>query len=70
MSTDSVENKLEKVSNKLICESCGEDFSCGANIGKCWCFEVELKAETLAELRDNFKNCLCGKCLSKLNLRR
>ncbi len=50
----------------MICEWCGKEFSCGANTGKCWCFEVELKPETLAGLRDNFKNCLCGNCLGKL----
>lgn len=49
--------ETEKISDKIICESCGKDFNCGANIGKCWCFEVELKAETLAKLREEFKNC-------------
>ena len=53
----------EIISDKLICESCGVEFSCGANVGECWCFRVEVKAETLAELRENFKNCLCEDCL-------
>ncbi len=61
---------LEKVAEKSICESCGEAFSCGANVGKCWCFAVEVKAETLAELREDFKNCLCENCLNKLKLKR
>ena len=59
-----VEN-TEKISDKITCESCGKDFNCGANVGKCWCFNVELKAETLAELREDFKNCLCEDCLNK-----
>ena len=63
MLAESTENTGEKVSDKLICESCGEEFSCGANVGKCWCFKVELKAETLAKLRENFKSCLCENCL-------
>ncbi len=61
--TDSLKNNSAEVSDKLICESCGEEFSCGANIGKCWCFDVELKAETLAEMQTNFNNCLCHHCL-------
>ncbi|MGI8786829.1 MAG: cysteine-rich CWC family protein [Pyrinomonadaceae bacterium] len=53
----------EAVSKKMICESCGKEFSCGANLGECWCFNIELKTETLTELRDNFENCLCENCL-------
>jgi hypothetical protein len=63
---DSTENKTENVPEKLVCESCGLEFSCGANIGKCWCFTVDVKAETLAELRENFKSCLCENCLVDL----
>jgi len=63
MAVDFPENINEKAAEKLICESCGEAFSCGANIGHCWCFAVEVKAETLAELRENFYNCLCENCL-------
>jgi hypothetical protein len=56
---------MKQPPDKLICESCNEEFSCGASIGKCWCFDVELKAETLTELREDFKNCLCQDCLLK-----
>jgi len=66
MFAESIENTNEKVSDKLTCESCGKVFSCGANIGKCWCFTVELKTETLAELSENFQSCLCEGCLGKL----
>lgn len=62
----SLEN-MEKTSDKLTCESCGREFSCGANVGECWCFEFELKAETLAEWRENFKDCLCEDCLRKFS---
>lgn len=58
-----IENSLENKPENKICESCGKEFSCGANVGNCWCFDVELKQETLAELRENFKSCLCEKCL-------
>jgi len=56
---------VETVSDKLICESCGKEFFCGANVGECWCFAVEVKAEILAELRENFKSCLCEDCLEE-----
>lgn len=56
----------EKTGDKLICESCGKEFSCGANTGKCWCFEIDLEKETLAEFRENFKSCLCKNCLKML----
>lgn len=59
--------KYETIPDKIICESCSKEFSCGANVGKCWCFDVDLKAETLAELRENFKSCLCEDCLEKSN---
>lgn len=57
----------EKTFDKIKCESCGEEFSCGAKSGKCWCFEIELKPETLIELRDEFKSCLCDDCLKIKN---
>lgn len=65
MFAESTENTGEKVLDKLICESCGEAFACGANAGKCWCFDFELEAQTLNELRDNFNRCLCAACLEK-----
>lgn len=61
MKTNSNETKPDKV----ICESCGEDFTCGANAEKCWCFEVKLSDKTLKDFRENYKNCLCPNCLEK-----
>ena len=55
----------EIIAEQLVCESCGTEFSCGANVGECWCFAVELKSETLAELKENYKRCLCEDCLSR-----
>lgn len=57
------EETLQKPETKT-CEACGKDFACGANIEKCWCFEIDLRAETLAKLQDNFKSCLCKDCLT------
>jgi len=58
---------IESVSEKSVCESCGKEFSCGANVGKCWCFAVEVKEETLTKLREDFKRCLCEDCLIKVS---
>ena len=55
----------EKSNEKLICESCGEEFSCGSNAGKCWCFEFDVDIEASERRRENFTNCLCPKCLLK-----
>lgn len=59
-------DKTEKENMAVkICESCGEEFSCGANVGKCWCFAVEVEKKTLAKLLENYKSCLCEDCLRK-----
>ncbi len=53
----------------LICESCGKEFPCGAKTEKCWCFDIDLSAETLSKLQKDFKRCLCENCLTeKANL--
>jgi hypothetical protein len=59
------EKRLEKPETKT-CESCGAQFSCGANTEKCWCFAVDLSADALAKLQEDFKSCLCKDCLQKL----
>lgn len=65
MSANPTEKATETFSEKLICESCGESFSCGSKIGKCWCFDIEIGEETLANLKEDFKSCLCPNCLIK-----
>ncbi len=57
-------------SDKKTCESCGEDFTCGANAEKCWCFEIDLSGEILADLRENFKSCLCENCVQSYGFSR
>jgi hypothetical protein len=49
----------------LTCESCGKEFSCGMSLRGCWCSEVELTDETRAELKQQFRDCLCRECLVK-----
>ena len=45
------------------CESCGREFSCGAQEGKCWCSELDLGPERRAILQEHFERCLCPDCL-------
>lgn len=58
--------QVQEKSEAKTCESCGAEFSCGAAAEKCWCFVVDLSAEILEDLRENFKNCLCKDCLEKV----
>ncbi|MBC7930079.1 MAG: cysteine-rich CWC family protein [Rubrivivax sp.] len=48
-----------------VCESCGAEFGCGAGAALCWCSELKLSDETLAELRTRFGGCLCRACLER-----
>ncbi len=57
--------KTQTIMDNLTCESCGKPFECGAKLGKCWCFEVDVNIETLDELKENFERCLCPKCLEE-----
>jgi hypothetical protein len=49
--------------NAETCESCGREFSCGAQDAQCWCAAVTLGPERLAVLREHFQRCLCPDCL-------
>ncbi|MBX7170059.1 MAG: cysteine-rich CWC family protein [Pyrinomonadaceae bacterium] len=51
--------------NKITCESCGKSFQCGADTGNCWCFSLEITPQNLAQLKEQFQNCLCQECLKK-----
>ena len=55
----------EKYKSPSICESCGNEFVCGATIRGCWCTEVKLTDEARGDLRSKFNNCLCRDCLEK-----
>lgn len=60
----------ENAGQKTNCESCGEEFSCGAKTIDCWCFEINTNPEFTAELNRNFNDCLCRSCLSQQIVRR
>jgi hypothetical protein len=49
-----------------VCESCGNEFSCGASLKGCWCSEVTVSDATRTELQGLYKDCLCRECLEKM----
>ena len=49
------------------CPRCAGGFHCGANdAAPCACTELKLDTATLAQLRQQFKGCLCLSCLREL----
>jgi hypothetical protein len=49
------------------CPRCAGGFHCGIDDAQpCACTSIELKPETLAELRTQFTGCLCLACLHEL----
>jgi hypothetical protein len=55
----------EKYKEPSICESCGEEFICGATLKGCWCMNIELNDENRQVLKSKFNDCLCRSCLEK-----
>ena len=57
------------ISNALtrerVCEGCGKEFSCGANLTGCWCREIDLSDEARAALKSAYRDCLCRECLNE-----
>lgn len=54
---------IPNLRHPIRCDSCGDDFICGASLTGCWCAEIKLDGEARAELRKRFRDCLCQKCL-------
>lgn len=53
----------EKYKNRPLCESCGDEFICGAATKDCWCINEKLSDEIRKELKLKFNDCLCQNCL-------
>jgi len=47
-----------------ICQACGTQFPCASPSSPCWCDDVKVSRQTLAELRTQYDECLCPKCLT------
>jgi ribosomal protein L34E len=49
---------------QAACARCGEAFHCGVDDDKpCWCSQVKLNPQTLRDLEQRYRGCLCGTCL-------
>lgn len=53
----------KEVASLKTCESCGEEFGCGAGSETCWCFDVKTSPQVLEKLSTTYGDCLCPKCL-------
>lgn len=63
-----ISEQTPKVAGKpMICESCGDEFGCGAELKSCWCMDLKLTDETRADIKTRFETCLCKKCLEKVS---
>jgi hypothetical protein len=56
---------LPRLQRKLFCESCGQEFSCGASLRGCWCADIPLNEKTRTQLRQTYSDCLCRTCLER-----
>lgn len=45
------------------CSKCGVAFGCQNETSGCWCENIHLSEQTLAELKAAYDNCLCPVCL-------
>jgi hypothetical protein len=57
-------NSSAQAPKQKICEACGIQFPCSSSGGPCWCEDVKVSRETLAEIRSRYNECLCPKCLT------
>ena len=53
----------EKYKEPSVCESCGDEFVCGATLSGCWCMNMKVSDDGRAEMKEKFNKCLCPKCL-------
>ncbi|MFM9905728.1 MAG: cysteine-rich CWC family protein [Pyrinomonadaceae bacterium] len=55
----------EKYKDASICESCGDEFICGATIKGCWCMNIKVSDQARADMKEKYAKCLCAECLSR-----
>ena len=47
------------------CQRCGQAFDCGGLLG-CWCWKVKLDGAARHTLREQYADCLCPACLTRI----
>ena len=45
-----------------VCPKCGNAFHCSTS-SKCWCYEIDVPAEVMEKLQEQYEGCLCPDCL-------
>ena len=53
-----------RVEKTKTCSSCGRPFGCGNGRPGCWCEAMEVRRDTLAEIRAQADDCICPVCLA------
>jgi len=59
-----VEKKAAKNLDPSSCPKCGEAFHCSTS-SKCWCYEIDVPADTMEKLQEEYDGCLCPDCLKE-----
>jgi hypothetical protein len=59
-------NNLVLLRKSQNCESCGRIFACEIGLKGCWCSSVPISDKTREYLRQNYKLCLCRRCLETI----
>ena len=54
------------LSRDLVCESCGNKYTCGASLSGCWCAEIKVTDEARTEMKARYRDCLCRECLERI----
>lgn len=66
MLSKSITSILPVLKRNQTCEACGQTFACEISFGHgCWCAEIKLSDEIRAELRSQYRSCLCRTCLEQ-----
>ncbi|MEI8046658.1 MAG: cysteine-rich CWC family protein [Bacteroidota bacterium] len=48
------------------CPRCGHAFVCSTS-AKCWCFEYDVKPDTMEMIQETWQGCLCPECLKSFS---
>jgi len=55
-------NNKERPFEQKKCPRCGNTFVCSTS-AKCWCFEIDVPADTMEIIQEKWQGCLCPDCL-------
>lgn len=57
---------LPVLKKQQTCEACGTSFACEIDLERgCWCAGIKVGDGVRAELRRQYRNCLCRSCLEQ-----